>query len=526
MKTFKKLVASLLSVVLLAGMCAANVFAAETDTSYEELEPPVSIDSEKTRYVSNGKYLDVYLTINDTATSDLEVDISYAILSAIRQYSDQLEFPWDTVMGGNRAMVHVTISNQSDRTYTYDSFVLSPPEPVPYWELSPFFGFDGQQLPLYRIGTCLYYCDAIYKGLFGLSSDKDVTADMMFGIYDTLAEKGYTGENAMTDYMLDYYNQEYGLKCDSWKEMADAMPYLYPFFANSGSHTGLAMTYEQMEAYCEEYPELAPYVTYQPIHDGYDNICVQIKWPEEELATFSYNGFYQDFFAVAYGDECEKLIPDYEHSSFVQTRGLGDYMDPNNALHRQTDAYFAGLKNADVFAPGESLSFTTKLAIDDSIGFGYSDYPFSYNNFVFFKEIDTSFWNVVHKYYTSTDGGKYILDGTVTGEAITGRLGGIIKATDVEKLPKYNGNSYTFYRDSGDIELVADASENQIVIEYRREVKTQVDPKPEDPNNSGSSEKPENPATGDTQLPMLCSVAVLLTLGLACVLSIRKRIHG
>lgn len=151
MKTFKKLVASLLSVVLLAGMCAANVFAAETDTSYEELEPPVSIDSEKTRYVSNGKYLDVYLTINDTATSDLEVDISYAILSAIRQYSDQLEFPWDTVMGGNRKMVHVTISNQSDRTYTYDSFVLSPPEPVPYWELSPFFGFDGQQLPLYRI---------------------------------------------------------------------------------------------------------------------------------------------------------------------------------------------------------------------------------------------------------------------------------------------------------------------------------------------------------------------------------------
>ena len=538
MKVVKKLAALLLSAALLTGMCATSVLAAETDAPTEEPKPAVSVDMEKSGFVAEGGYFDVYLTINDTATANVQAAISDAILAVMDVYAMENGRPIYPVLPGDSNLVHVTINNQSEHTYTYTdgSFYLSSPYAAEE-ELSPFIGFDGKEIPYAYIAAIPSSHKAIYKNLFGLPSSGDVTADMMFGIYDKLAEKGYTGENAMTAYFLDYYNREYSTEYASWDELAAAKPNLGDTFAQTGSNSIFTMSFGQMKAYCEEHPELAPYVYYETGDMGSvgigddDEVRVQIKWPEQDLAAFSYNIFYQDYFSVAYGDdECEQMNPN-TNTAFTRTRGVGDYMDPASELYQQTDAYFAGLENADVFAPGETLTFTTMLAIDGpGVGNGYMNYVFSYYNEIAFNQIDTS-WTVVHKYYTSIDGGEYTLDGTVTDKAVPGLVGDTVKSADLEKLLQYNGNPYTFYQASGDIQLVLDPAENQIVMEYRRDIKGT---EPEDPDDSSSSEtpekpdttpseKPDNSQTGDNLMPILIGVAVLLVSGLVCVVFIRKR---
>lgn len=546
MKLMKRLTSILVSGALLLGMSSFSTFAAETDVPQADPKPPVSVDMERSGFVQEGGYFDVYLTVNDTASVNVQAEISTAILEVLNAYA--LENGEDSypVLPGDSNQIRVTLENQSEHTFTYErgSFVMSA-----YYEeeeaLSPFIGFDGKQIPYSCIASIPSSHKAIYQGLFGLSSSGDVTADMMFGIYDTLAAKGYTGETALTDYFLDYYSDLYGKDYASWDELAADKPNLGDTFAQTGSNSIFTMSYGKMKVYCEEHPELAPYVYYESGIMGSvglgddDEVRVQIKWPEQDLAAFSYDVFYNDFFSVAYGEECEQLEPN-RNTAFTRTRGIGDYTDVSGALYQQTDAYFAGLENADVLAPGESLTFDCKLAIDGpGVGNGYMNYSFSYYNAIAFDQIDTS-WSVVHQYYTSTDGGEYVLDGTVTSDAVSGLVGDVIQAASVNKLTTYNGNEYAFYGDSGDIQLVLDAASNQIVLEYRREVKTPSESgdssssESDNSSSSSSSSKPEpsetekpdgNPQTGDT-LPFIMGAVLLTISGAACWLVLRKRVRG
>ena len=113
----------------------------------------------------------------------------------------------------------------------------------------------------------------------------------------------------------------------------------------------------------------------------------------------------------------------------------------------------------------------------DGPGMGnmYQLYDMSYYNSVTLARVDTSY-QVVHEYYTSTDGGEYVLDGSVAEDPVAGLVGDVINVADLEKLPEYNGATYEYRGEDGNIQLVLDPASNQITLQYFRSVTTPVDP--------------------------------------------------
>lgn len=79
---------------------------------------------------------------------------------------------------------------------------------------------------------------------------------ILFNIYNVLADKGYTGETALTDYLLDYFNKEYGADCKSWSELTSAYPKIANEFAKTGTNGIRNMTYSELETLCEKHPEI------------------------------------------------------------------------------------------------------------------------------------------------------------------------------------------------------------------------------------------------------------------------------
>ena len=88
---------------------------------------------------------------------------------------------------------------------------------------------------------------------------------------------------------------------------------------------------------------------------------------------------------------------------------------------------------------------------------------------------------VEHQYYTSTNGGEYVLDGSYTTDAVYGNIGDTISASTIEQLPVYNDVTYTFDHASEDIVLVEDAAQNKIILVYHRDVTVDIDVDPEEP---------------------------------------------
>lgn len=480
----RKTTSMLLSTLLLGSSCLMGVSANTVNTD------PVSVDMENSYYDSADKTYHVALTINETAGDDVTVEMSDAIINLINENGYQ--------MPGMSYPIQVTITNNSDKIYKYadNSFSVSTADISGYSQLSDFVGYDGQQIPYAFIAAIPVPDESIWKGLYGKSSKNDtITAEELFNIYGVLAKQGFTGETALTDYLLDYFNKKYGTDCKSWSEITSAHPEIANEFAKTGHNGIYKMTYSELDALCADHPEIDQnLIKVTPTADP-DFINVQLLMPEEELAAYSYNVFYQDLFSVTYGaEECGKLNPNGDGVDFSRTRGIGDYADASSELYQQTNRYFASLENADSLAPGESMTFDMKLGLDGpGIGNGYQNYEFSFANSIGFTRIDTTY-QVVHQYYTSVDGGDYELDGTVVSDPISGMVGDVINAADIEKLLQYGDNEYTYYGDNGSISLVLDASTNLVIIKYHRDYTTPEEPEePDNPNNPNPPVDPSDP---------------------------------
>lgn len=483
----RKTTSVLLSALLLGSSCLMGVSANTVNTD------PVSVDMENSYYDSADKTYHVALTINETAGDDVTVEMSDAIINTLNSK------PAFWIPGVSHS-IQVTITNNSNNIYKYadNSFSLSTADTSNFLPLSNSIGYDGQQIP-YSFISAIPVSDASIYSLFGKDKGSQITLEELFTIYDVLEENGYTGSTALTDYMLRYFNENNGYNYASWNELISKHVNIYTELVETGTN-GIYedVPLSKVDELCTKYPNLNDYV----MISGYTGeltpdtlVDVQLLWPEEELMAFSYNAFYQDLFSATFGqEECGKLNPNGDGVDFSRTRGIGDYADANSELYQQTNSYFASLENADSLAPGESMTFDMKLALDGpGLGNAYQNYDFSFANSIGFTRIDTTY-QIVHQYYTSVDGGAYELDGTVTGDPIPGTVGDVINADDIEKLLQYGDNEYTYYTDNGSISLVLDASENLIVIEYRRDYTTPVDPDdPDDPNNPDKPVDPDNP---------------------------------
>ncbi len=148
---------------------------------------------------------------------------------------------------------------------------------------------------------------------------------------------------------------------------------------------------------------------------------------------------------------------------------------------------------------------------------------------VYAKWIPQTTYVVEHQYYTSTNGGEYVLDGSYTTDAVYGNIGDTISASTIEQLPVYNDVTYTFDHASEDIVLVEDAAQNKIILVYHRDVTVDIDVDPEEPMTPDEPTTPEEPEetdpvqTGD-QTPMMMLALGLTISALGIAVSVKKRI--
>ena len=519
-----------LSLLLCVMLCLTGVTVYATEP--ESTDPfTVSIDK------SNDIY-QLTFTLNENAGNEVTIDMQDAMMEAINTYESY-------VLPGDSFQYEIKIVNASGHEYAYqnNSFVLKPSvEGVPSDEMSPFESYAGTLIPYDYIAVIPVNHEAIYKELFGQKGSADVTAEMLFGIDDTLGQKGYQGEDALTQFFLDYYNDYYAQRdenwqdCASWDELVAKKPGLADQFARPGSNSIFTMSYEMMQSYCEQYPRLASYVRYEPADAEAEltddsAVKVQLILPEVELATFSYDFFYQEYLSFVYGaSEIADFNPN-RNTAFTRTRGVGDYDEISSELYQQTNRYFQSLENASDLMSGEELTFETKFGLDGpGIGNGYQRYSFSFYNAITLERIDTTY-TVEHQYYTSTDGNDYQLDGSVVEEAKAGTIGETITMEDLVLMPEYEGQTYAYVENTGPITLVAEASENHITITYHREVKTPVIEEPEQPGTDDPtsetpvpSDEPTDDQTGDTQMlkPYVLAGSIALVIG-CLVLTDQKR---
>lgn len=126
-------------------------------------------------------------------------------------------------------------------------------------------------------------------------------------------------------------------------------------------------------------------------------------------------------------------------------------------------------------------------------------------------------YTVEHHYFTSTDGKEYVLDGIVISEEYKGHVHDIIKAEDFEKVLEYNGQTYQYAKDNGEIKLTADKENNKLIIEYRREYTTptiDINPTPESPDNTTKPNTGDNYDLFGPMLTLLAGGAGIIILGL------------
>lgn len=535
-----------LSLLLCVMLCLTGVTVYATEP--ESTDPfTVAIDK------SNDIY-QLTFTLNENAGNEVTIDMQDAMLEAINTYESY-------VLPGDSFQYEIKIVNASGHEYAYqnNSFVLKPSvEGVPSDEMSPFESCAGTLIPYDYIAVIPVNHEAIYKELFGQKGSADVTAEMLFGIDGTLAQKGYQGEDALTQFFLDYYNDYYAQRdenwqdCASWDELVAKKPGLADQFARPGSNSIFTMSYGMMQSYCEQYPRLASYVRYESVDAEAEltddsAVKVQLILPEVELATFSYDFFYQEYLSFVYGaSEIADFNPN-RNTAFTRTRGVGDYDEISSELYQQTNRYFQSLENASDLMSGEELTFETKFGLDGpGIGNAYTytsnDGPITLvldparNRLivVYQREVTTQTkYTVEHQYYTSTDGGDYQLDGSVVEEAKAGTIGKTITMEDLVLMPEYVGQTYAYVENTGPITLVAEASENHITITYHREVKTPVIEEPEQPGTDDPTSETPVPSdeptddqtvqTGDTQMLKPYVLAGSITLVIGCLVLVDQK---
>lgn len=351
--------------IMLLGMTTAFSFAAETGG--EETQEAVTVDWEKSyNYYDKENYsfvYEVYFNINDTAESDVDVNIT----DTIAPY-----FP-SIVMPGARIYVNAHITNTTQNTFTYEKGGLQIDSGKELESANTgFYGYDGKEIDLTQVGG-ISYSNKYLKTLL-CSADGNPDINKIKNIYSTLSDMGFSGENAISDYLLDCYQKELNDSSLTWDSMYEKYPNkLIKEISQLGASGWISSDLQD---------ELKGTAFQQYIHfDPKDPTSMQIKWPEETLATLTYNLFYKDLFAVTFGDEAANVNPN-SGNAFTKTRGIADYCDKDDIAYKTADNYLSSLgKNGDgKINSGETIDVSMALTLDGpDMNNQYQDYVFTNN---------------------------------------------------------------------------------------------------------------------------------------------------
>lgn len=446
----KKSFAILMIVMMM--MCFMPTAAFADTESVVPTEPPdtltpVTVDMEKSSFDKSTKEAKIFININNTATDDVEVKIGDVLMELVAKTGYR-------IMPGAKVNVHVSITNNSKNSFEYTENGLTL-ESVPGKEqvgASKFIGYDGYVINLLRAGAIEFNHPAL-KELLG----KNPTVGKVATIYTLLKEKGYEGDEALTNYILDYYKTKLGENSLNWDSLYANYRNQFIRDTSTGGFSGLfsGVTEEDIALLESNGFKDAIFV------DGYDDdsipsYVIQLKWPEQKLAAFSYDIFYDDLLAFTFGKEAESANPN-SGTAFTRTRGVADYRNPEGEAYRAAESYLKGIGGEDrLLSSDETADIDMAMTLDGpGTGNQYMLYDFSsvVNLSLNFKLVTTNI--AVEKIWNDNDNqdGKRHKSVTVVlqenGKDLEGKT--LILSDEngwkgsFENLPKYKGSDKIVY---------------------------------------------------------------------------------
>ena len=321
----------------------------------------------------------IYYDIGDSADGDVVLDFSI-VIDMINEWYRKATGDENAVykaQPSDYGEVDIEVTSSNGHTYRYKdgSFRLETADTLKSENLTDFVGFDGQKLPVESLGAIAR--STPMTKLFGVFSSREVTLNLVLEMKDYLEKAGYTGETALTDYMLAYYNKELGTSYSSFTELAKEHPEKVVDMQGGMADDQYYITEDQYNDLVKKYPELmGKYAISETKSNG--KVMVQPKWPEKEIAEASYELFYKELLSFSFGDKTsQEEFVDARDQWHKQDLGVKDYMDDTNDTRTKVNDY---LKQAT--AAGLNKENATKLAISMAFGF---DGPWTTNSYQFFK---------------------------------------------------------------------------------------------------------------------------------------------
>ncbi len=318
-----------------------------------------------------------------------------------------------TYMPGMIQDIAVTITNNSGHQYAYkdNSFTLATMDTSDFGSLEegsllPVLGYDGQYLWINNVGSMLP--EYFYEKVFHVNSSGNVTFEMMCQIYDYLEAAGY---ESIADCITDYYGYS------SWDELvANKAGLADKVFATGTTNNGI---FDVSEEYLLQMIEKYPWINnYLYVQASGDQLKVQIKWPEAEVAALSYDYFYNNLYYFAYGKEnVDKLITTSNKNEYTLEHALGCYQADEPA-YAEANAFFANLISANTFANGATASFDMAFALDGpGMGNQYMRYSFGFYNAIELEQVDGNVTiSKVDPDGNAVSGAEFVVGRVVEGE--------------------------------------------------------------------------------------------------------------
>ncbi|MDD2973228.1 MAG: prealbumin-like fold domain-containing protein [Lachnospiraceae bacterium] len=336
----------------------------------------------------------VHFVISADVDGDQMLPISEAVLAAMNLYAvdpgngmaSYPQLPGDAI----QFKFEITAADGMKHTYQYKdgSFSLTTPD-QPEGEVTDATGFDGNKLAYDYVGA-LAKSTPIQK-LLGVNSGSRITIDKILTLYDRLEEKGFTGENALTDYMLSYYNNLYGSHYASFEELTNEKPSavvnMQGGLANAQYDLNAAKLAQLKETYAEEFAK--GYI--KEIQNSNGTYTLQLKWPETALQSASYDLFYKDLFLFTYGTEYTyKEFSTHLNGENGMDLGIGDYMALDSKLWEQANNYFNSLSKLGFTTDAAgSIAFQMMLGLNGpGTNNAYQLYNYSFKNGITLEQVD------------------------------------------------------------------------------------------------------------------------------------------
>ncbi|MEG0592006.1 MAG: hypothetical protein RR512_01760 [Coprobacillus sp.] len=362
-KILNKLTVSLLVMTMVLTM-TVSLYATNTKQIKNSVLT-VKYNEADSTYDKASRTFTLYFDIpTDAANYDsVKIDLSGGMVDGI---SSSISMP------GESFSFNINIRNQSgvDFTYKKGSYYLTDPTLTGTDNIYGIKSFSGktinEKLIPYRISSA----KAIYNGLFDKTSSGGVTGLQMATIDTYLEDKGYTGDEALTQYLLDYYN-----KVD--KTNAKVISELSTSSLKSIFSTGInKSTYSLSDS------------DYQKLTDKQRSNMVKVdtkyrfRETEKQLSEYYYNYFYDWCVGVVMGKHVTSEAANGAlEKRLVSTSSVVKVYNNVDGIRDSQDAYLANILSEENMKTGKTATILAGYVLDGPLtGNNAQYYEFGFEN--------------------------------------------------------------------------------------------------------------------------------------------------